>query len=120
MTRRRYLSLSNFFSSVAFYFDLQGDYRIDDQPGFQCYFGAGLAQFFDVASFLWYATARCAKCARRTRRARADRGCVPLACVRVTRTAVIGFNIWQVLVKKRGRGVEAFEKYYHLLCWGTP
>ena len=63
MSQRRYLSLSNFFSSVAFYFDLQGDYRIDDQPGFQCYFGAGLAQFFDVASFLWYAAVWRAKCA---------------------------------------------------------
>lgn len=83
-----YLSAANFFSSVAYFFDLQGDFRVDPSPGFQCYFGAGLAEYFDVASFLW--------------------------------TSVIGFNILQVLVLKRGRSVEQYEKWYHLFCWGVP
>ena len=34
------------------------------------------------------------------------------------RTSVIGFNILQVLVLKRGRSVEQYEKWYHLFCWG--
>ena len=33
---------------------------------------------------------------------------------------VISFNIYQVLVKRRGSDIVDFEKYYHMVCWGVP
>ena len=34
--------------------------------------------------------------------------------------ACISYNIYQVLVKRRGADVVKFEKYYHMVCWGVP
>lgn len=35
-------------------------------------------------------------------------------------TAVIAFNIHQVLAQGKGRTVERYEIYYHLVAWGAP
>mmetsp|Transcript_14604 Transcript_14604/g.17003 ORF Transcript_14604/g.17003 Transcript_14604/m.17003 type:complete len:309 (-) Transcript_14604:895-1821(-) len=33
-------------------------------------------------------------------------------------TSIIAFNIYAVLVKGKGRAVEYWEKYYHMISWG--
>ena len=35
-------------------------------------------------------------------------------------TAVIAFNLRQVLIENKGRVVENYELYYHLVAWGIP
>ena len=34
--------------------------------------------------------------------------------------AVISYNIYQVLVNRRGHDVVKLEKWYHVVCWGVP
>jgi hypothetical protein len=36
------------------------------------------------------------------------------------RTGIIAFNIYLVLGRGKGKDVENYEPYYHLVAWGFP
>lgn len=82
-----YLSISDWFASLAYGLGMIGVKPQVCSTEFFCYVSAQMSQFFDVATFLWI--------------------------------SAIAFNVFQVMVRKKGRAVEHYERSYHFFVWGV-